>query len=83
MLCLLSLKVQAKNIIFSVRLWTLLLPPAQTEQGCSVSSSPDVLVFSHEKTQRQVAFSGVPQPTLTWSPTDLSLFAISTLLPRL
>lgn len=83
MLCLLYLKVQAKTIIFSIRLWTLLLPPAQTEERCRVNSSSDVPVFSREKTQRQVAFSGVPQLTLTWSPTDLSLFATSTLLPHL
>lgn len=62
-------KGQAKPIIFSIKLWTLLLPPAQTEQRCSASSNTDVPVF---RTQKQVAFSGVPQLTLTWSLTDLS-----------
>lgn len=48
-------------------------PSPSTEQRCSVSSYTDVTqVFGHGRTQKLVAFSGVPQVTLPWSLTDLS-----------
>lgn len=73
LLCLLLHLKDKPKPSFSQSSFVDISPSPSTEQRCSVSSSTNVTQdFSHGRTQKQVALSGVPQVTLTRSLTDLS-----------